>query len=121
MSDQEFIKKFSQYKIDTVNSYFKSSSQDVRNGVVNRFRREQKQAIEQINQPTGGYSPETDKNLEAVSQNANGVNYLDKTTNQILTAQQAIEKYGQPTQAGVNPTTEGTTQQYTPSQKNLFE
>ena len=50
------------------------------------------------------YSPETDKNLEAVSQNANGVNYLDKTTNQILTAQQAMDKYGQPAQAGVNPT-----------------
>ena len=51
------------------------------------------------------YSPETDKNLEAVSQNANGVNYLDKTTNQILTAQQAIDKYGQVASATTPSTT----------------
>lgn len=65
------------------------------------------------------YSPETDKNLEAVSQNANGVNYLDKTTNQVITAQQAMDKYGKV--ASELTTGATTTQQYTPSQKNLFE
>jgi hypothetical protein len=63
------------------------------------------------------YSPETDKNLEAVSQNANGVNYLDKTTNQILTSQQAMDKYGQPAQAGVDPMSSG----YSEQQKNLMQ
>jgi hypothetical protein len=67
------------------------------------------------------YSPETDKNLEAVSQNANGVNYLDKTTNQILTSQQAMDKYGQPAQDGVNATTEWTTgKQFSQQQKDLM-
>lgn len=92
MSDQEFIKKFSQYKIDTVNSYFKSSSQDVRNGVVNRFRREQNQAMEQANQPTTEINPAAGSIKDAFAQ------------------------------AGVDPMSSGvTTQQYTPSQKNLFE
>ncbi len=89
MSDQEFIKKFSQYKIDTVNSYFKSSSQDVRNGVVNRFRREQKQAIEQSNQPTTEINPAagsikdafTKAGINLTTTSANGSNYNDQQRN----------------------------------------
>ena len=46
LSDIEIIKAVTKYKIDNVNSLFKSSDQAIRNGVVNRWKKEEQDLLE---------------------------------------------------------------------------